>query len=141
MDVFSPAKRSDIMSRIRGKGNIATEIAVVNLFKQNSISGWRRHQKLPGTPDFTFWKQRTAVFVDGCYWHGCPRCKKTSKTNVKFWSLKFKANKLRDRRVTRELRLRRWHVIRVWQCQLKKPAAFLSRLRRALNSPRPNGSF
>jgi DNA mismatch endonuclease, patch repair protein len=134
VDVFSSAKRSDIMSKIRGKGNAATEMVVADLFGQHGIKGWRRHYKLKGTPDFTFLKEKTVVFVDGCYWHGCPRCSRLPKSNVEFWTAKFENNKRRDRKVNRELRADGWHVIRVWQCRLKRPAAFLSRLRRALHS-------
>jgi DNA mismatch endonuclease, patch repair protein len=133
MDVFSSEKRSDIMSRIRGKGNAATEGVVAALFRTHGITGWRRHQKLPGTPDFVFLKQRTAVFVDGCYWHGCPRCSRVPKSNVEFWTNKFESNKRRDRRVNRQLRAEGWHVIRVWQCRLRAPGAFLSRVNRALS--------
>ncbi|WP_367850285.1 very short patch repair endonuclease [Rhodoferax sp. WC2427] len=123
------------MSKIRSRGNVATEQVVAKLFRQHGITGWRRHQKLKGTPDFTFYKEKTVVFVDGCYWHGCPRCSRVPKSNVEFWINKFESNKRRDRRVNRELRASGWHVIRVWQCRLKSQAGFLSRLRRTLKLP------
>ena len=60
------------MSRIRGRGNKDTEIALAKLLRANDISGWRRNQALIGKPDFIFRRERVAVFVDGCFWHGCP---------------------------------------------------------------------
>lgn len=141
MDVFSTEKRSDIMSRIRGKGNASTELVVVKLFRKFRITGWRRHQKLIGTPDFTFFKQRTVVFVDGCYWHGCQRCSRVPKSNVDFWTRKIDRNRQRDRFVNRHLRSEGWHVIRVWQCRLKCPAAFIARLQKALNHSVAQGFY
>ena len=64
-DVFTQSKRSEVMSRIRGKGNRSTELKLLKLFREHGISGWRRHQPLPGRPDFVFPKELLAVFVDG----------------------------------------------------------------------------
>jgi len=71
-DVFTKRKRSEVMARIRGRGNKDTEIALAKLLRANGISGWRRNQALIGKPDFIFRRERVAVFVDGCFWHGCP---------------------------------------------------------------------
>jgi len=65
-------KRSEVMSRIRGRGNKETELALAKLLRRHAIKGWRRHQPIFGKPDFIFSKARLAVFVDGCFWHGCP---------------------------------------------------------------------
>jgi DNA mismatch endonuclease (patch repair protein) len=123
------------MSLSRGKGNKETENALLALLRQNKITGWRRHLPLPGKPDFAFPKHKVAVFVDGCFWHGCPKCYTRPKTNRAFWDKKREDNMARDRRVTRQLRGRGWKVIRIWQHSLKKsPNACLNRLRRALES-------
>ena len=120
------------MSLIRGKGNKETEIALLALLKQNKITGWRRHLPLPGKPDFAFPKHKVAVFVDGCFWHGCPKCYTRPKTNRKFWDRKREENMARDKRVNRQLRREGWRVIRIWQHSLQKsPEACLSRIRRA----------
>jgi DNA mismatch endonuclease (patch repair protein) len=74
MDVFTQKKRSEVMSRIRGKGNEKTEVRLAKLMRKAGIRGWRRHLPIPGRPDFSFRQQKVAVFVDGCFWHGCPRC-------------------------------------------------------------------
>lgn len=131
-DVFTHAKRSEVMSLIRGKGNRTTEIMLLKLFRAHEITGWRRHQSLPGKPDFVFRKERVAVFVDGCFWHGCPRCYHAPKQNKKFWREKVLGNQRRDRRVARELRAAGWRVCRIWECRLKRPEVVLRRVLRML---------
>jgi DNA mismatch endonuclease (patch repair protein) len=132
-DIWTQKKRSEVMSLIRGKGNKETEHALLTLLKQNKITGWRRHLPLPGKPDFAFPKAKVAVFVDGCFWHGCPKCYTRPKTNRKFWDKKRDDNMARDKRVTRQLRLQGWKVIRIWQHALQKsPATCLNRIHRAL---------
>ena len=66
MDIWTLSKRSEVMSRISGRGNKATEQRLAALLKQAGITGWRRHLRLPGKPDFSFPKHKVAVFVDGC---------------------------------------------------------------------------
>lgn len=124
------------MSRIRGKGNKQTEGVLVELFREEKISGWRRQLKLPGKPDFTFQKLLLVVFVDGCFWHGCPKCYRAPKGNCIFWEAKITRNRDRDREVNRELRLRGWRVLRIAEHSLKKKHCkrLLSRLAKALRS-------
>ena len=132
-DIWDIAKRSEVMARIRSKGNLSTEAKMVALFKAFDIKGWRRHLPLPGRPDFVFRSARVAVFVDGCFWHGCPRCYRAPGSNVEFWENKVATNRRRDRRVTRQLRSVGWCVLRVWECSLRKrPEATVRRLLRAL---------
>ena len=119
-DVFTKAKRSAVMSRIRGHGNKETEIALMNMLRQNGITGWRRNQKVFGKPDFLFREARLALFVDGCFWHGCPKHCKIPAGNRAFWKKKFAANKARDRRVNRVLRKNGWRVIRIWEHELAR---------------------
>jgi len=117
-DVFTKAERSAVMSRIRGRGNKATELALMKLFRRHGISGWRRQQPVFGKPDFIFRRERLALFVDGCFWHGCPRCYRRPKSNRKFWDAKIARNRERDRKVSRELRRLGWRVIRIWEHDL-----------------------
>ena len=119
-DVFTKAKRSAVMSRIRGHGNKETEIVLMNMLRQNGITGWRRNQKVFGKPDFLFREARLALFVDGCFWHGCPRCKRFPSSNVEFWTNRIETNRRRDRRVGRALRKEGWAVLRVWECSVSK---------------------
>jgi len=132
MDVFSKEKRSEVMSKIRGRGNKDTELALIKIFKEYHIIGWRRHQKLVGKPDFTFWKQRVVIFVDGCFWHGCPLHATMPKNNKEFWEKKLGANKIRDKFVTEELARKSWYVIRIWEHELSKPEEVGTRLARKL---------
>ncbi len=117
-DVFTKARRSAVMSRIRGRGNKYTEIALARLLRQNKTTGWRRHLPIFGRPDFAFQKQKLVVFVDGCFWHGCPKHSSLPATNRAFWKRKFSANKLRDILVTGTLRSQGWRVLRIWEHEL-----------------------
>ena len=131
-DVFTKAKRSEVMSKIRGYGNKDTELALMKLFRRHRITGWRRHQPIFGKPDFVFPKQRVAIFVDGCFWHGCPKHCNTPSINRVFWERKLGANKTRDRRVNRELRRHGWYVIRIWEHELRSPTLVVRRVARSL---------
>jgi DNA mismatch endonuclease (patch repair protein) len=119
-DIFNKSKRSAVMSRIRSRGNKATELALMKIFRVHHITGWRRHRPVIGKPDFIFPKSRLAVFVDGCFWHGCPRHATRPKGNAAFWQRKLSRNKLRDRQVNRTLRQSGWHVLRIWEHELAR---------------------
>src|SRR5262245_5720951 len=103
-DVFEPAKRSEIMSRVKGTANRNTEERLVQIFKTHSIVGWRRRAKLFGKPDFIFPRQRVAIFVDGCFWHRCPKHASQPVSNVEFWNAKLSRNSARDKLVNRTLK-------------------------------------
>jgi DNA mismatch endonuclease (patch repair protein) len=118
-DVFTKAKRSAVMARIRGTENKDTELRLIALMRAAGITGWRRHWPLFGKPDFVFPKQKLAVFVDGCFWHGCPQHFTRPKTRQEFWDAKIAANQARDRLVTRTLRSRGWRVLRLWEHALR----------------------
>src|SRR5215210_9228563 len=98
-DVFTPEKRSAVMARIRGSGNRDTELRMMALFRAHGITGWRRRQKVFGKPDFVFRRERVAVFVDGCFWHGCPRHATKPATRAAWWAAKHARNAQRDRAV------------------------------------------
>lgn len=133
-DIFSKRKRSEVMSKVRSRGNKDTELALAKVFRRHRITGWRRHLKLPGTPDFAFPNRKLAVFVDGCFWHGCAKHATFPATRRAFWLKKFATNKARDRRVNRELRQLGWRVLRIWEHEFKSPARVLARVARALDS-------
>lgn len=120
MDIVSKAKRSEMMAHVRGCGNKDTELVMVRLFRNWGITGWRRRQHVFGNPDFVFRRVKVAVFVDGCFWHGCPAHGRVPKTHRRFWAAKFAANKARDRVVNRMLRADGWTVIRVWEHELRR---------------------
>jgi len=85
-----------------------------------------------GHPDFVFRRERVAVFVDGCFWHGCPKCYRRPKSNRKFWDAKAARNRARDAEVTRALRRAGWTVVRIWEHALRHPGRIVWRLGRAL---------
>ena len=120
MDVFGKSKRSQVMSRVRGHGNKATELALIKFFRRHRFTGWSRHRPIFGNPDFAFPKLRLAVFVDGCFWHGCPRHATQPATNRAFWQKKLARNRARDRVVNRTLRQRGWIILRIWQHELTR---------------------
>lgn len=126
--------RSELMSRIRGKGNKSTELRLVAVFRAARMTGWRRHASLVGRPDFVFPEIKLAVFVDGCFWHGCPIHFKRPKSNKEFWTKKIERNKARDRKIARELRMLGWRVLRIWEHSLraKEIPKLTRRLRRQL---------
>jgi DNA mismatch endonuclease (patch repair protein) len=131
-DVFTKVKRSAVMSQIRGHGNKDTELALMKLFRKHQVKGWRRHQPIFGKPDFVFTETRVAVFVDVCFWHGCPRCYRRPASNQEYWDNKFRQNRQRDKLVNRVLRKRGWIVIRIWAHQLHHESSVILRVRRAL---------
>jgi len=164
---FGGLGRRELMSRIRSHGNKDTELAMARLFRRRKITGWRRQVQLRVAnvglqlpkdgritrrmktaarhfkvrPDFVFSKLRLAVFVDGCFWHGCQRHGTQPKGNAAFWRRKISRNKTRDRRVNRALRRAQWQVLRVWAHALtrRQEARLLGRVRRAVgDKPRPN---
>jgi DNA mismatch endonuclease (patch repair protein) len=135
MDVFTRRERSRIMSRIRSRGNMATELRLIQLMRAHKITGWRRSQKLPGNPDFVFRRKLLVVFVDGCFWHGCPQCYRLPKSRITYWRAKVHGNMKRD--IARRAALRRlgWSVIKIWEHQLKaKPQNCVERIKQALIS-------
>jgi DNA mismatch endonuclease (patch repair protein) len=131
-DVFSIRKRSEVMRAIRSSGNRSTELRLVQLLRQWRISGWRRGRPLPGRPDLVFPKERIAVFVDGCFWHGCPQHGRTPRSRQGYWREKLARNRARDREAARLLREKGWRVLRFWEHDLPVPAKILRRLGRAL---------
>jgi len=120
-DWLTREQRSRNMASIRSKGNKTTEGVFLTILRQGKISGWRRHLDLPGKPDFTFRAQRLVVFLDGCFWHGCPRCYHLPEDNRSYWRKKVLGNRRRDRRRSQELRSLGWRVLRVWEHTLESP--------------------
>jgi DNA mismatch endonuclease, patch repair protein len=126
MDHVPKEVRSRIMAAIHSRGNATTELPLARLLWSAGLRGYRKHWPVAGKPDFAWPGRKVAVFVDGCFWHGC-RCKTLPRTNAKFWRDKIENNRRRDRRVSRALRRDGWIVIRIKECAVRKPSA-LSRI-------------
>lgn len=108
------------MSAIRGKNNRTTELPLRMALVRAGITGWETNvEDLLGKPDFFFRKKRLAVFVDGCFWHGCPKCGHYPKTRSSFWKAKILRNKERDKKNRRKLRRNSIRVVSIWEHSLK----------------------
>lgn len=115
------AKRSRIMSSIKGKHNRSTELRLKMGLVRSGINGWELHQKkLPGTPDFYFPTAKLAIFVNGCFWHSCPKCGHIPKTRVDFWKAKLNRTKQRDKKKKTELRKLGIASLTIWEHELKE---------------------
>src|SRR4051812_14862158 len=115
-DSLTSSQRSDHMRKIRSRRNKSTEMRVAARFIRSGLRGWCKHPRhLEGHPDFCFSEKRLAVFVDGCFWHGCPQCRRNvPSSRPEFWSQKILTNKRRDARVNRILRSQGYAVVRIW---------------------------
>ena len=119
-DIFDKEKRSAIMRQVKSKKNKSTELRLIKIFKENGVTGWKRNYPVKGHPDFVFLKQRIAVFVDGCFWHGHD-CRNTRPSaNEEFWRKKRERNIKHDKEITELFESRGWTVIRIWGCELKQ---------------------
>jgi len=134
MDVHDRATRSFNMSRIRAT-NTMPEMILRKLLWLCGLRGYRLHSRLPGRPDITFTRKKVAVFVDGCFWHGCPHCSdgRAPKSNTGYWTEKRRLNRERDLRRTAELESAGWTVLRFWEHEVNRdPIACVLRTAQAL---------
>jgi DNA mismatch endonuclease (patch repair protein) len=131
MDHVTKEVRSKIMAAVHSRGNTTTELPLARLLRGAGLGGYRKHWPVAGKPDFAWPGRKVAVFVDGCFWHGC-RCKYLPRTNTGFWRNKIDTNKRRDRRVTQSLRRDGWTVVRIKECAVHRPST-LARIVAALS--------
>jgi DNA mismatch endonuclease (patch repair protein) len=137
-DVFTPAKRSAVMRRVKGK-HTAPELAVRRALTKLGAR-YRLHRKdLPGSPDIVLPGRRLALFVHGCFWHGhdCARGARVPKANRDYWTAKVARNRARDAQSREALAAAGWRVETIWECELKDAAALEARLARLLIQPSP----
>jgi DNA mismatch endonuclease (patch repair protein) len=102
--------------------NTKPEIALRTALWHAGHRGYRKNvTRLPGKPDIVFGRQRVAIFIQGCFWHGCPNCTRnlTPKTNALYWATKISQNKARDERNAHALEAAGYRVLVVWECDLK----------------------
>lgn len=119
-DILTPEQRHKCMSRIRSK-NTKPEIIVRRYLFSRGFRFRINVKQLPGTPDIVLRKYRTVIFVNGCFWHGHEGCRYfvLPKSNTEFWKTKIEKNQERDLQKRIKLRGMGWHIIQVWECQLK----------------------
>ena len=112
-------QRSKAMQAVRGSDNRTTERRLRLALVRAGIQGWRvRPKGMIGNPDFFFPAKNLAVFVDGCFWHGCPRCGHLPRFNAVFWKTKIERNRVRDERTVLTLQEQGFRVVRFWEHQL-----------------------
>lgn len=107
------------MASVKSRDTKSTELKFISVLKEREITGWRRNYPLTGKPDFVFLRRKIAVFIDGCFWHGCSLHCRMPSSNVKYWNNKIAKNKIRDKKITKALRMKGWQVIRVWEHEIK----------------------
>ena len=132
-DVLTKSQRSYCMSRIRSR-DTGLEMLFEKYMKSGRLKGFRKGHSSAGKPDFIFPRSKVALFLDGCFWHGCPRCYREPKTNKKFWRNKIIGNKKRDKISNSLLRQGGWRIKRFWGHQVKtNPERCMSSLKRMLD--------
>jgi DNA mismatch endonuclease (patch repair protein) len=122
VDTFTKHERSAIMRRVRSTDNVSTERTFVASLRASHIVGWKlRPSQLRGKPDIYFPRQRVVVFLDGCFWHGCPRCFRAPSSRRKYWKPKIENNRKRDQNISRQLRRQGFRVLRIWEHDISGP--------------------
>ncbi|MBY0549559.1 MAG: very short patch repair endonuclease [Candidatus Obscuribacterales bacterium] len=136
MDTLTKSNRSKLMSSIRSANTGPEKVVRSLLFKMGYR--YRLHAKqLPGKPDIALARYRTAIFVHGCFWHGCTNCDRGTrvpKTNREKWLEKINSNRERDRRVQLQLSENGWNVLVVWACELSELEKLREKLQQALKT-------
>jgi DNA mismatch endonuclease (patch repair protein) len=133
-DVYSPAKRSAVMRRVKATGT--TPEKTVRRLLTALGARYRLHRKdLPGSPDVVMSGRRLAIFVHGCFWHGhgCARGSRVPKANRDYWTAKVARNRARDSAAQEALTAGGWRVETLWECELKDEAAVTARLEAVLD--------
>lgn len=124
---FNNEKRSEIMRKVKSKKNKSTELRLIDIFKQNGITGWKRNYPVKGHPDFVFLKEKVAVFVDGCFWHGHD-CRNTRPAeNKEYWQKKCERNMKHDKDVTAMFDGTPWKVLVFGNAIKKEKRNYISR--------------
>jgi DNA mismatch endonuclease, patch repair protein len=120
-DNLSPEDRIRTMRAVKSQ-NTSPERRLRAMLAGMGLRGWRVNPKdIVGKPDIAFSRERLAIFVDGCFWHGCPECNRSMpEDNKEYWSRKIERNIQRDISNTEKLQVDGWKVVRIWEHQLKK---------------------
>jgi len=120
VDNLTPEDRCKTMRAVKGKGT-SLERQLSAMLAGMGLSGWKKNVgDITGKPDVVFPQERVLIFVDGCFWHGCPHCnRKLPKTNREYWKRKIERNIERDKRNTQALVDNGWRVIRIWEHEMQ----------------------
>jgi len=118
-DTFSPKQRSDIMRAVKGK-DTSLETAVRLALWRRGLRYRKNVPSRPGKPDIVFPGPKVVVFIDSCYWHGCPDHCRMPQANREYWERKIGRNKQRDKEINQQYEQLEWTVVRVWEHELKE---------------------
>lgn len=123
MDNLTEQQRTETMKAVKSRGS-KIEKLMFEALDVKEVGAVEHHaEDLPGTPDFVHRTAKVAVFVDSCYWHGCPEHCSIPDSNQEYWKQKIESNKERDREVTEQLEDRGWLVKRIWGHSVKQQRA------------------
>jgi DNA mismatch endonuclease (patch repair protein) len=142
VDNLTPEDRRKTMRAVKGKGT-SLERRLSAMLAGMGLSGWKKNvSDIAGKPDVVFPRERVLIFIDGCFWHGCPHCKrKLPQTNREYWESKIKRNVERDERNTQTLVDDGWRVMRVWEHEMQDAATrseIRSKIRQAIEGREEN---
>ena len=120
-DIYSPAKRSAVMAKVRGR-DTETERLLRSALHRLGLRFRLNVKTMPGRPDIVLTRYRAVIFVHGCFWHRHEACKRAStpQSNSSFWNAKFSGNVERDRRTAERLHASGWKIIIAWECEILK---------------------
>ena len=129
-DTLSANDRTKTMRAVKGS-RTSIERKLWSMLAGMRLCGWRCNaQDVPGRPDAVFDKEMVAIFVDGCFWHRCPVCRRPMpKTNADYWKRKIDRNVERDKKIDKSLSYDGWEVVRIWEHEIKDKS-----LRKAVNA-------
>lgn len=131
---MTPFDRSNLMRKIKS-ADTKLELKIRAALHSQGLR-YRISNRLPGKPDIVFAKFRVAIFIDSCFWHGCPKHFRVPKSNVGFWKEKIERNRKRDAFVSKELRREGWIVLRFWEHQIRSnPDKVVLRIKESLKTP------
>lgn len=137
MDTFDKETRSRVMAAVHSQ-NTKLEQSLIAILEGAGLNGFICHeQNLLGKPDIVFQEAKIVIFLDSCFWHGCPKHLRRPKSNEVYWQAKIEKNMKRDRRARASLRRKGWSVLRVWEHDLKNSARIVKKVRSALEKRMP----
>lgn len=136
-DGRAPVPRREVISKVMSANSskgTGPELVLRRALREQGIKGYRLYRKgVPGRPDISFGPEKVAIFINGCFWHRCPRCKlPLPGSNKAFWKEKFARNKRRDRLNAKRLQRLGWRVLVFWECEIEKDPKRLAGMVRAL---------
>jgi len=123
MDRIAKDRRSAVMSAVKGSGTRLEAVFAAALAERGLTGFEEQPAGIPGKPDFAHRDARLVIFIDSCFWHGCPQHLRRPSSNTDYWQQKIRRNRARDRHVTAELKAAGWHVARIWEDSVSNPRA------------------